>query len=208
MYRQSTENLTRHRLNIIESAKPDGYDTYQQDLEAAKEKAGIKGRKDSAFELSLVVTQARTLLETLEGSRKDRTVSEYLAVEKLKWDFPVMSGSVPTSTSETAKIELSASSDALADRPAKVPPIGALFEPGTADGVGEDDVPLLPLEPELTAEQVSELEEKLGSGLIEEVIDQGWAELKLIVEMESAKVWEELEEVPKEGQWVGFEKKP
>jgi len=70
------------------------------------------------------------------------------------------------------------------------------------------EVPLLPEEPPLYAEQVAELEEKLGAGLIEEVLEQGWDELNLVKEMEKVKIWEPLEVQPEEGQWVGFERTP
>lgn len=204
VYRQSTENLTRHRLNIIESVKPPGYEAYKQELEAAKEKAGVKDRKDTAFELNVVITQARSFLEELERPGNNRTVTEYLNTEKLKWEFLTTPGSVPPGTAEDDGVELAG---ALEDKPAGAPPIGQMFHPG-AGSESRVEAPLLPMEPELTAEQVSEVEEKFGAGLIEEVIDQGWAELKLVKDMEDAKVWEELEFVPEEGQWVGFERTP
>lgn len=37
VYRQSTEALTKHRLKIIESAKPDGYDAWEQRMRKAVE---------------------------------------------------------------------------------------------------------------------------------------------------------------------------
>jgi len=63
-------------------------------------------------------------------------------------------------------------------------------------------------EPQLTADQISELETKIGAGLIEEVIQVAENELKLVDTMAQAKVWEPLEEQPAEGQWVYFERKP
>lgn len=72
----------------------------------------------------------------------------------------------------------------------------------------EGGVPVLPVEPELSEEQIEELEVQFGSGLIEEVIDQGWAELRLVGDMEEARVWEPLEVLPEEGQWEGFERTP
>lgn len=176
VYRQSTENLTRHRLSLIEAVKPAGYEAYQQELDAAKERAGVKDRKDSAFELSLAVNQTQSVLQGLVGDTKDKMIRDYITTESERWTFPPM-------------------------------PVPASMH---AAEVNESDlaIPLFPLEPQLTEEQVSELEQKFGGGLIEEVIDQGWAELKLVGDMEEARVWEELEVVPQEGQWVGFERTP
>lgn len=190
VYRQSTENLTRHRLNLVEAVKPAEYEAYKQELEAAKERAGVKDRKDSAFELGLVVTQTRSILEELVRESSDKMIRDYFATETGRWSFRPMPSPTPP----------------LKEKPAEAPPNSALFEPESSEeGLLS---PLLPVEPQLTEEQVSELEAKFGGGLIEEVIDQGWAELNLVGDMEDSKVWEELEIVPQEGQWVGFERKP
>ncbi|KAH8912201.1 hypothetical protein BR93DRAFT_922151 [Coniochaeta sp. PMI_546] len=61
-------------------------------------------------------------------------------------------------------------------------------------------------EPQLTADQISELEHKIGAGLIEEVVQVAEGELKLVDTMVKAKVWEDLEEAPAEGQWNYFER--
>ncbi|KAL0634689.1 hypothetical protein Q9L58_006354 [Maublancomyces gigas] len=190
VYRQSTENLTRQRLNLVEAVKPAEYEAYKQELEAAKERAGMKDRKDSAFQLGLAVTQTRSVLEDLVRESSDMTVRDYFATETGRWSFPPMPGPATV----------------LKEKPAEAPPHGALFGPGTSEE--SPAIPLFPVEPQLTEEQVSGLEEKFGGGLIEEVIDQGWAELNLVEDMHAAKVWEELEVVPEEGQWVGFERKP
>lgn len=63
------------------------------------------------------------------------------------------------------------------------------------------------LAPQWTADQVSEVETKIGAGLIEEVVQVAEAELKLVDTMVQAKVWEPLDEQPAEGQWVYFERK-
>lgn len=61
-------------------------------------------------------------------------------------------------------------------------------------------------EPQPTAEQIEEIEGKIGAGLIEEVIQVAEGELKLVASMIQAKVWEDLEEKPTPGQWVYFER--
>ncbi|KAK1755789.1 ETC complex I subunit conserved region-domain-containing protein [Echria macrotheca] len=68
-------------------------------------------------------------------------------------------------------------------------------------------LPALGPEPQLTADQISELETKIGAGLIEEVIQVAEGELKLVDVMVQAKVWESLEEQPAEGQWKYFERR-
>ncbi|KAJ6002397.1 ETC complex I subunit [Penicillium sp. IBT 35674x] len=61
-------------------------------------------------------------------------------------------------------------------------------------------------EPALEADQISEIEQKIGAGLIEEIIQVAEAESKLVDELYKAKVWEELEEKPAPGQWTYFER--
>lgn len=85
----------------------------------------------------------------------------------------------------------------------EIPPAGTVTATQTSSVEG---LPLFPPEPPLTAAQISELEQRLGGGLIEEVINQGFAELKLVEEMRKSKPWEELEEAPVEGQWSYFER--
>jgi len=59
-------------------------------------------------------------------------------------------------------------------------------------------------EPALSLEQVEEIENKIGAGLIEEVVQVAEGELKLVDVMAKARVWEDLEEKPVEGQWTYF----
>ncbi|EGV61272.1 hypothetical protein PSN45_001387 [Yamadazyma tenuis] len=56
--------------------------------------------------------------------------------------------------------------------------------------------------------EVSEvIENKIGGGLIEEIIIQAHEELGLAHELAELKCWEELEEKPLDDQWVYFGKK-
>ncbi|KAI1100111.1 ETC complex I subunit conserved region-domain-containing protein [Jackrogersella minutella] len=61
-------------------------------------------------------------------------------------------------------------------------------------------------EPQLTADQIEEIEGKIGAGLIEEVVGRAESELALVDIMKKNKVWEDLEEKPAEGQWTYFER--
>lgn len=57
-------------------------------------------------------------------------------------------------------------------------------------------------------EEITEnIENKIGGGLIEEIIIQAHDELDLAHELSHLKCWEELEEKPLEDQWVYFGKK-
>lgn len=51
------------------------------------------------------------------------------------------------------------------------------------------------------------IENKIGGGLIEEIVIQAHEELTLAKELANLKAWEELEEQPLEDQWVYFGKK-
>lgn len=54
--------------------------------------------------------------------------------------------------------------------------------------------------------RISDLENKFGAGLIEEVVEVADGELKLAAIMHENKVWEELVEKAPEGQWSYFER--
>ncbi|CAI5755990.1 unnamed protein product [Candida verbasci] len=57
-------------------------------------------------------------------------------------------------------------------------------------------------------EEITEnIENKIGGGLIEEIIIQAKEELDLAHELSALKCWEELEEKPLDDQWVYFGKK-
>ncbi|KAK6465229.1 hypothetical protein DFJ63DRAFT_14993 [Scheffersomyces coipomensis] len=57
-------------------------------------------------------------------------------------------------------------------------------------------------------EEITEnIENKIGGGLIEEIVIQAHEELNLANELASLKVWEELAEKPLDDQWVYFGKK-
>ncbi|OQV10991.1 ETC complex I subunit conserved domain-containing protein [Cladophialophora immunda] len=64
----------------------------------------------------------------------------------------------------------------------------------------------LEVEPPLTREQIEGIEQKIGAGLIEEVIQVAEGELELVDEMLRHQVWEDLEEKTPTGQWVYFER--
>lgn len=56
-------------------------------------------------------------------------------------------------------------------------------------------------------EDVSQIENQIGNGLIEELLIQANDEFELAKKMVEWKAWEELEEKPLEDQWIYFGKK-
>ncbi|KAG0633501.1 ETC complex I subunit conserved region-domain-containing protein [Tuber brumale] len=179
VYRQSTENLTKQRLAIVESVKPEGWAEYQATLKSEREANGIQGTKNTEFELKVVGKQFSAMANRV--TTDSPVIQAFLDKEVGRWglDPAVETSGVYVGDVDDVPVEQEGSST---------------------------EVPLLPEEPPLHAEQVAELEEKIGAGLIEEVLEQGWNELNLVKEMEEAKVWEPLEVQPEEGQWVGFER--
>ncbi|OQO05460.1 hypothetical protein B0A48_09229 [Cryoendolithus antarcticus] len=69
-----------------------------------------------------------------------------------------------------------------------------------------EKIPRIEAEPSLTGEQIGEIELKIGAGLIEEVIQVAEGEAKLVETLLEAKVWEDLEEKPTEGQWAYYQR--
>ncbi|KAL8949770.1 MAG: hypothetical protein Q9222_004149 [Ikaeria aurantiellina] len=59
-------------------------------------------------------------------------------------------------------------------------------------------------EPPLEASQIAEIEDKIGGGLIEEIIQVAEGEDKLVDVMLESRPWEELEQKPPQGQWDYF----
>jgi NADH dehydrogenase (ubiquinone) 1 alpha subcomplex subunit 5 len=180
-YRQSVEALTRHRLQIVESQKPPGFEQW---LERVKKTVGAEPERFAQLQRS-DGTFAYVGSQQPDGS--DNARGE-------EWDGESLSNSTvgprtPQETAEWQKILEESSS--------------------TADKVEADHYESQMSwenEPALEAEQVSQIEQKIGAGLIEEIIQVAEAELKLTDELYKAKVWEELEEKPVPGQWTYFER--
>lgn len=61
-------------------------------------------------------------------------------------------------------------------------------------------------EPPLDADQINDIENKIGAGLIEEVIMVADGELTLVDEVINSRVWEPLEEKAAPGQWEYFQR--
>ncbi|KAK4992722.1 hypothetical protein LTR50_000845 [Elasticomyces elasticus] len=182
VYRQSTEALTKHRLSIVQATKPEGLSAWQDRVKAQIE-------SDPA---------AKSAFQRIENPEKGAAggpgshemVYRAQADPELpeEWDGEeVMRPMAEGPTTEYARRGQ-----------------GAML----SKEVGADEAKVLRIEPEppLTAEQIDEVEQKIGAGLIEEVIMVAEGERKLIDVMLESKVWEELEVKPTEGQWAYYER--
>ncbi|KAK3051170.1 hypothetical protein LTR09_007566 [Extremus antarcticus] len=173
VYRQSTEALTRHRMSIIESVKPAGLSEWQQ-------------RVDKLVD------------EHPEAFRRVKTITE--EEYNIVYHAPPPDASFKT---EDEAINAGYKAKPQAEGPREQIDVMGRGEALERDVHGEEMSKLrVEAEPSLTMEQVSEVEQKIGSGLIEEVIAVAEGERDLVERMAEYKVWEDLEEKPVEGQWV------
>ena len=217
VYRQSAEAITRHRLNIIESVKPEGYDAWAQrmaeKIEADPDIFSSLGRNASVTEIhggtmiSTVIPEeeddreiewdGEPIQNTLEGVR---TPDERASQKLLAQDGPLLG-------KETITLE-------------PEPPLEATQYVQNSSPQ-ESSVKLRTL----ISYRIHDVETQIGGGLIEEVIQVAEGELKLVDTMTQSKVlvhsvfapviaferkpltfcrWEELEEKAPEGQWEYF----
>ncbi|KAA8650572.1 hypothetical protein EYZ11_003545 [Aspergillus tanneri] len=177
-YRQSTEALTRHRLQIVESTKPPGFDAW---LERVKKTVAAEPERFASLRRS-----DGSYAAAMRDDGSDNPRGE-------EWDGE--------------------SIEATTEGPARTAAEEARWEKAVAESTVEHkDSDFFPQEmkwenePALEAQQISDIENKIGAGLIEEVIQVAEGELKLVDELYKSKAWEELEEKPSPGQWVYFER--
>ncbi|KKZ66652.1 hypothetical protein EMCG_00215 [[Emmonsia] crescens] len=190
VYRQATEALTKQRLKIIESTKPPGYDKWQQEVQQK-----VAANPDLVKAISTPSGALAGVYWTLTGR-----VSE---LEKRHY----------AENMETALRQIKEENEQFEKLPESNKPAVARWstqqrEDEKAEDEEESDAaaPSIELyeEPALEAAQISEIENQIGAGLIEEVIEVAEGELKLVDDMIKFKVWEELVEKPKPGQWTYF----
>ncbi|KAJ5725518.1 ETC complex I subunit [Penicillium malachiteum] len=180
-YRKSVEALTRHRLQIVESQKPPGFDAW---LERAKKTVGAEPERFAQLQLkngafAYAASQERDFSDNARGE---------------EWDGETLSATTegPTRTAEEEAEWVK------------------IIEEGSESANNHSDFHEVAMkwenEPALEASQVAEIEQQIGAGLIEEIIQVAEAESKLVDELHKAQVWEELEEKPAPGQWTYFER--
>ncbi|KFZ02966.1 hypothetical protein V502_11351 [Pseudogymnoascus sp. VKM F-4520 (FW-2644)] len=186
VYRKSTEALTKQRLQIVESVVPEGFAAWQEKLQKlVKENPDVFTTPKGAA----AYMGGMHVKETMGGNEfVTSTPGKVYDEQNDEWDGEkVYEGELEGTRTEA---ERKSQADLAEERPQE-----------ETRRVELDD------EPSLTAEQIGEIEDKIGAGLIEEVIDVAQGELNLVDTMEKSKIWEDLEEKPVEGQWVYFERK-
>ncbi|WPG99190.1 nadh-ubiquinone oxidoreductase 29.9 kda subunit, mitochondrial [Acrodontium crateriforme] len=200
VYRQSTEALTKHRLALVEKAQPAGLAEWQARAQQSMDKypnafkkvPTLAGGKDFHIVFKEDVTTTLPSGEDGEFVTKASNAASRREFEKLK------DGIASTRVSES-RAEL--------EGPRTPEERKRMFARMAHDQFGEQaNVPTIESEPNLTADQINQLETEIGAGLIEEVIQVAEGELKLAHTLAESKIWEPLEEKAAEGQWVYAER--
>lgn len=164
VYRQSTEALTKHRLAIVEKHIPSGYEAWQDRV------AKYVEENKTTFE-RYGLGSAHTLngMAFLKIRKVDRTDTE-----DDEWDGD------PAATRPDLIAHATSEEDAVKNLQGIVSSVGY-----NAEELAKLE---LPPEPQLTREQIGQLESELGAGLIEEVIQVAEGEDMLVDKMVEAKV--------------------
>ncbi|MCJ1476066.1 hypothetical protein MMC13_004731 [Lambiella insularis] len=177
-YRVATEALTQHRLRIVESVHPPGYEEWSA---AARTK----------------LEQHPEVFNTPEGG-VDHDAGKHVKVVRDGRSF--VRSRVQPEVDERLQ-EWDGEEVPVVQEPGSVSALGLLAK--RRPGSDEKTVEWVP-EPALEARQVVDIENQIGGGLIEEVIEVAEGELKLVDEMVRAKVWEDLQDKASDGQWQYF----
>lgn len=188
LYRQSVEAVTKHRLSLVQATVPEGHAEWQSKVSKILEENKDKFKEGNG-------------IARIEGGRghivmkggeafivRQLPFSMDIRKRKAQWDGEINDGG----ELEGHRSEAERAEQAL---------LKERREKGDGDITGWID------EPQLTVDQISELENKIGAGLIEEVIQVAEGELKLVDVMVKSQAWEGLEEKPAEGQWTYFDRK-
>lgn len=150
VYRQSTEALTKHRMGIIESVRPEGLQDWQTRVQKTLD------QYPQAFK--------KVPLSTSPGEQDFNIVWKEGAIQaskKEEWDGEIVG---------RPELEGPRTEEERKNQWAKL----------SRDPIGESLVlPEIEPEPLLTADQINELETKIGAGLIEEVIQVAEGEKQL-----------------------------
>ncbi|KAL7274238.1 hypothetical protein RUND412_002867 [Rhizina undulata] len=200
VYRQSTENLTRARLAIVEAVKPRGYEEYQKQVEQIKAESGAANIDHHGLEA--VAGHMRDYVHEATAAAEQEGKLEFFGILLKQWARTATATPVKDILPAPHQLPEEALNRIKAESNQQLPDYSTEFS-ATLDSSVK-----LPVEPDLSAEQVEEIESQIGGGLIEEIIEQGWNEMQLVGQMKEAKIWESLEVQPEEGQWEAFERKP
>ncbi|KAI8957639.1 ETC complex I subunit conserved region-domain-containing protein [Daldinia sp. FL1419] len=188
LYRQSIEALTKHRLAIVEAAEPPGY------AEWAQRARKIAEANPERFNVSTAganrPAEGSRALQVKSGGKLFVHRSEPAPADERYEEWNGERDEGPGSEGLKGEEDRRDIEALFTREPTDGPDVKVQWEP----------------EPQLTADQIEEIESKIGGGLIEEVVRVAENELRLVDIMQENKVWEELEEKPAEGQWTYFER--
>ncbi|KAF2717353.1 hypothetical protein K431DRAFT_315865 [Polychaeton citri CBS 116435] len=187
VYRQSTEALTKQRLSVIESVTPEGLEAWQNRVSGLVEQYPNAFRKVQTSNGSSFNIIYKDAVST--SSQRGISAAEYNAKSEDQ-----------THNDESKKQRLSSGPKYEDD-----PEVKRREELIDEDPL-PDDVPHIEPEPPLSVDQIGAIENQIGAGLIEEVIQVAEGELKLAGVIGESKAWEDLEEKPQEGQWSYFQR--
>ncbi|KAH9876870.1 hypothetical protein IAQ61_002231 [Plenodomus lingam] len=176
VYRQSTEALTKHRLQIIEKSEPQGWKEWQDRVRMLID--------EDITNYSIIETSSgQTVVLKSQREVDERDKAAEWDGEKVR-TFPEGIRTVKERQADVKRMKGDATyTPERAISTAKIPP-----------------------EPQYTAEAISDLESQLGAGLLEEVIQVAEGEHKLVDTMIAAKVWEPLVEEAPPAQWEYHER--
>ncbi|KAI1132280.1 ETC complex I subunit conserved region-domain-containing protein [Nemania abortiva] len=187
LYRKSVEAQTMHRMAIVEAAEPPGYQEWAERAQKVIE----ENPEEFSIATSAKIDGANAVRVISGGSLFiHRTDPQPRDVRYQEWDGEHDEGEGNEGLRGAEEREHPSLESAFERKPLEIP-TKVKWEP----------------EPQMTADQVEEIENKIGAGLIEEVVQMAESELKLVDILYEAKVWENLEEQPAAGQWEYFERK-
>ena len=167
IYRQSTEALTKHRMQIVENIKPAGLAEWQQRI------SQLVDEHPEAFQ------RVPTSVAGAKGSKDDFNViyHEPVPEEALKTEDDLVNAAYK------------ATPQAEGPREESDPAVATRGHELARDRVGEEAARLrIESEPPLTIEQVGEMERQISAGLIEEVIRVAQGEKELVQTLREAAV--------------------
>ncbi|KAI2638192.1 ETC complex I subunit conserved region-domain-containing protein [Xylaria nigripes] len=186
LYRKSVEAQTKHRMAILEAVEPPGYKAW------AERAQKVIDENAQEFKIANSVAGGARAIRVASGGSifLHRANPQPGDIRLTEWDGEADEGEGAEGLRGADERETPAI-DAVYDRKPLDIPDKVKWEP----------------EPQMTADQVEEVENKIGAGLIEEVVQMAESEIKLVDIMYEAKIWESLEEKPPAGQWEYFERK-
>ncbi|KAK5197309.1 hypothetical protein LTR20_008049 [Exophiala xenobiotica] len=195
VYRQSTEALTKQRLEIVEAQKPEGYEQWlarvRKQIEAnpaaynrfMNEDGSLGSEKAHVEPVDVwdgMITRDDKIQEGTNSPAEAERKARYIAAEVQTVDREAAEGKLPTV--EDLEVE-----PPLTREQYGMPDSNVVY---IANGRG----------------RIETIETKIGAGLIEEVVQVAEGELHLVDEMLRDRPWEELEEKAPAGQWSYFER--